>query len=319
MIKDVSGRLLGNRRLLFNVFEALTPVPANSEDAKVWAQAAGFLAGRVQGSPGECPGRAPDMSTRAAIALRKVLAKVEAANLLTINREKVVMDITNSGPSAIGGGTLTQTNLKRVDPNDATAVNAMITAVSARLNGDPTGVTSNLKEARVWAKAASFLSERIQGSVSACPGRAPDMSSDAATMMRTALGEIEAAAMLSSNRDKVYQDITNTKDIGIGGGKLTQTNLKRVGPKDAPYVRSMLREVSERLVGNSTSVATKSEDEKRVWAEAARFLSRRIQAAGDQRCPGRAPDMSQNAATRMKAVLTEIEAACTPCSALALC
>merc|ERR1712232_213763 len=307
MIREVSGRLLGKRRG-FNLLKAQTPVPANSEDAKVWAQAAAFLSKRVQGSPGECPGRKPDMSPRAAIALRKVLAQVEAANLLTSNRETIVKDITNAGPSAIGGGTLTQTNLKRVDANDAILVNSMITAVSARLNGDLKGVTSNSKEARVWAQAASFLYDRIQDSASACPGRAPDMSSDAAKMMRAALGEIEAAALLSSNRDKVYQDITNTEDIGIGGGRLTQTGLKRVGPKDAVYVGSMLSEVTERLVGNATSVATKSEDEKRVWAQAARFLSSRIQAPGDQRCPGRAPDMSQNAATRMRAVLKEIEA-----------
>merc|ERR1719240_2102640 len=222
MIREVCGRLLGDRRLLSSLFDVLTPRTAKPEDAKVWAQAARFLSGRIQGSTGECPGRSPDMSMRAAIELRRTLAQVEAANLLTNNREKVVKDITNPGPLAIGGGTLTQTNLKRVDPKDAIFVNAMINAVLTRLNGDAASVTSNLQEARVWGAAASFLSERIQGSVSACPGRAPDMSSDAATMMRTALGEIEAASMLSSNREKVVQDITNTKDKGIGGGKLTQ-------------------------------------------------------------------------------------------------
>merc|ERR1712187_615291 len=139
--------------------------------------------------------------------------------------------------------------------------------------------------------------------------------------MRAALGDIEAASLLNANREKVVQDITNTKDRGIGGGKLTQTNLKRVDPKNASYVRTMLSEVLARLLGKSTSVVTKSQEEKRVWAEAARFLSRRIQASGDQRCPGRAPDMSYKAATMMRAVLGEIEAAgaaSTACSALVL-
>merc|ERR1712048_1385668 len=114
MMREVCGRLLGNRRLFFNFFDAADPTVtcggiASNETRKnvltqrtakpeeVRAQTARFLSERIQGSPGECPGRNPDMSMRAAIELRKTLAKMEAANLLTHNREKLLQDITNPG------------------------------------------------------------------------------------------------------------------------------------------------------------------------------------------------------------------------------
>merc|ERR1719387_997330 len=42
----------------------------------VWAQAATYLSGRVQGTPQECSGRNPDMSAGAAAALKKVLGQM---------------------------------------------------------------------------------------------------------------------------------------------------------------------------------------------------------------------------------------------------
>merc|ERR1719235_2494758 len=100
----------------------------------------------------------------------------------------------------------------------------------------------------VWAQAAMFESGRIQGSADACPGRAADMSSYAAAEMGTALGQIEAASKLMSNREKVVQDITNSGSVGVNGGKLTQLDLKRLDKKHQATVDAMMKEVCSRLL-----------------------------------------------------------------------
>merc|ERR1719333_648726 len=97
------------------------------------------------------------------------------------NREKVVKDITNPGPNGLNGGPLTQLDLKRVEPENAASVDKMLAAVCGRLLGKAVSGPSTPEEAMVWAKAAMFESGRIQGSADAMPGRAPDMSSNAAT------------------------------------------------------------------------------------------------------------------------------------------
>merc|ERR1719316_2377728 len=78
-------------------------VPQRADEVMVWAQAAGFLAGRIQGSQAQMPGREPDMSAHAAKAMSTVLGKIEAALKLMSNRQKVVQDITNSGPKGLNG------------------------------------------------------------------------------------------------------------------------------------------------------------------------------------------------------------------------
>merc|ERR1711920_664725 len=67
MVREVCCRLLGK-----------TPLPQVPGDVPVWAEAARFLSGRIQGAPADCPGRSPDMSPAAAAALRAVLESVEA-------------------------------------------------------------------------------------------------------------------------------------------------------------------------------------------------------------------------------------------------
>jgi hypothetical protein len=42
----------------------------------VWAAAANFFAGRIQASAAECPGRAADMSSAAATAMKTVLVHI---------------------------------------------------------------------------------------------------------------------------------------------------------------------------------------------------------------------------------------------------
>merc|ERR1719389_66412 len=110
--------------------------PTTPTEALVWAQAAAFLSGRIQGSSAEMPGRAADMSGGAAAAMRTVLAQIEAGGKLISNRETVVRDITNPGPQAVGGGKLTQLELKRLDRASAGSVDKMVQGVCCRLFGN---------------------------------------------------------------------------------------------------------------------------------------------------------------------------------------
>merc|ERR1712118_364150 len=65
MVKEVSCRLLGK-----------TPSAPPPKEVMVWAAAASYLSGRIQGQPNEMPGRKPDMSSDAAAALRTVLGQL---------------------------------------------------------------------------------------------------------------------------------------------------------------------------------------------------------------------------------------------------
>merc|ERR1712039_971008 len=96
------------------------------------------------------------------------------------------------------------------------------------------------------------------------PGRNPDMSSGAATALRTMLSQME---------------------------------LKRVDTKHQESVNAMVREVCDRLLGKTASTV-QVPGEAGVWAEAARYLSRRIQGAPAE-CHGRNPDMSPAAAAAL--------------------
>merc|ERR1711972_28333 len=166
--------------------------PSLEDSLVVWPQASTFLAGRIQGTPSDCPGRNPDMSSAAATALRTMLSQMEAANMLMNNRERVVQDITNSGPKNIDGKMLTQTNLKRVDAKHRASVDAMVREVCGRLLGNGASALQAPGEVPVWAEAARFLSGRIQGAPADCPGRSPDMSPAAAAALRAVLESVEA-------------------------------------------------------------------------------------------------------------------------------
>merc|ERR1719420_1996280 len=179
MVQSVCSRLLGQE----------VSGPSTSEKALVWVQAATFLSGRIQKSSGEMPGRAPDMSLHAALAMQKVLAQIEAASKLISNREKVVKDICNPGSKAVKGGELTQTDLKRLPTNHLGSVDAMVREVSGRLLGKSV-FQPEPSEAKVWADAAKYFHLRIQGTSKEMPGRTRDMSVGAATAMRTVLAQI---------------------------------------------------------------------------------------------------------------------------------
>merc|ERR1719310_337679 len=320
MVREVCDRLLGNGSQMTSV-KALSE-PVAKEKVLVWADAASFFASRIQGPSDECDfphqDRNPDMSTAAATALRTTLMRVDAASKLEANMARVVQDITNPGPKAIGGGNLTQLNLKRVDPKYVKSVEAMVRAVCSRLRGNSIGAPSK-EEAPVWEQAAKFLGARLQGTKAACPGREPDMSLASATAMKTVLGHIEAASKIVWNRETIVNDITNQGPRGVKGGELSQTGLKRLDRRHIQTVDAMVREVCDRLLGNGsqmTSVKALSEpvakEKVLVWADAAGFFASRIQGPSDE-CDfphqDRKADMSTAAATALRTTLMRMEAA----------
>lgn len=197
MVCEVCGRLQGNGGMYS---------PSSLEEWAVWAAAARYLAGRVQGTPEQMQGRTPDMSSDAAEALRGQLALIvvasetvasgqqEAAKVLEGNRARVVQDITNPGPKNIDGKNLTQTSLARLDAKHKATVEAMIKEVCSCLRGKAVVTMPSMEgDVQVWAAAARFLSKRVQGSAQEMPGRAPDMSAGAATALRMVLEQISHA------------------------------------------------------------------------------------------------------------------------------
>merc|ERR1719375_382185 len=211
----------------------------------------------------------------------------------------------NPGPSNIDGKALTQPDLRRVDARNDACVRKMLGAVCCRLVGkSPSGPSSDM-DAKVWADVAKFLGARLQGPVD-CPGRAPDMSLASATEMKKVLAQFEAGALLMSNREKVALDIANPGPAAVGGGSLTQTELQRVDQKHQGIVQNMVDQVSGCLLGKGSLSGARGQDEALVWAQAAGFLTARIQGSTDE-CPGREPDMSAAAAGQLKAVSANID------------
>merc|ERR1711904_677359 len=159
--------------------------PSTQEEAKVWVAAATFLSGRIQKSRNDCPPRQADMSIFAAASMQKVLAHIEASSKLTSNRDTVVKDICNQGSTAVNGGSVTQTDLKRLQPGQQQSVQAMVSEVCRRLLGKKASQPGPSE----WAGAAEYLHHRIQAASKEMPGRKRDMSMAAATAMRSVLAQ----------------------------------------------------------------------------------------------------------------------------------
>merc|ERR1719428_1659768 len=305
MLGEVSDRLLGGGSQMTSM-ETLTE-PGAKEKVLVWADAAAFLASRIQGPSDQCEvpheNRKADMSSAAASALSTTLARMEAAHRLASNSEMVVQDIINPGPKGLKGGALTQTNLTRVSQADKASVQKMVVSLCCRLLGQEVSGPSMPEEAKVWVAAATFLSGRIQGSRNDCPPRQADMSKFAAASMQKVLAQIEASSKLTSNRDTVVKDICNSGSNAVGGGSVTQTNLKRLPTSQQQTVQAMVSEVCSRLLGKNESEPGPSD--AKVWAEAAKYLHQRIQATSKEML-GRKRDMSVAAATAMRTTLAQI-------------
>lgn len=115
----------------------------------------------------------------------------------------------------------------------------------------------------------------------------------------------EAARKLIVNHARVLRDVTNAMP-------LTQPELQRAELFDAPYVDQALRETARRLLGRHPGLQELEEQldpsaaqQAHAWAITAHYMDRRIQATAAER-PGRAPDMSEEAAAAMRAVLMEV-------------
>merc|ERR1719389_954929 len=131
--------------------------------------------------------------------------------------------------------------------------------------------------------------------------------------MKTVLGQIEVACKMIWNRETIVMDITNSGARGVKGGELSQTDPKRLDPKNKAAVDAMVREVSDRLLGGGsqmTSVEALTEpgakEKVLVWADAASFFASRIQGPSDQ-CEvpheNRKADMSSAAASALRTTL----------------
>ena len=125
----------------------------------------------------------------------------------------------------------------------------------------------------------------------------------------------EAAIKLVANHEPLLRDVCN-------GAPHTQTSLKRAGAYDAQYVDKMLMETCRRLLG-CTEVTRATFDSlanqlnplemgmAKAWETTARYLDQRVQSTDAQK-PGRAPDLSEEAANAMKAVMFELAAPAYP-------
>merc|ERR1719161_1228147 len=125
------------------------------------------------------------VDSRHKASMQKVLAQIEAASKLMSNREKVVKDICNQGSTAVNGGQVTQTALKRLQPGQQASVNAMVREVCSRLLGK----NASQPGPSEWAGAAEYLHHHIQAASKEMPGRKRDMSMAAATAMRSVLAQ----------------------------------------------------------------------------------------------------------------------------------
>jgi len=200
-------------------------------------------------------------------------ACIEAARKLISNHIHVGRDICNPSPvrNIHGDKMLTQLDLERVPYESTRDVDQFLREVAWRLLGgeytlavaiDP----SNEKQSTAWAKAASYLEKRLQTSHDQVPGRAPDMSPEAAAAMISVMHEVaqsdpewshlkqvlkdggtghtptgpaaahtpasrmEAARKITSNHVNLCKDITNaSQSLNIHGNKrLTQLEIERV-------------------------------------------------------------------------------------------
>jgi len=113
----------------------------------------------------------------------------------------------------------------------------------------------------------------------------------------------EAARKLIMNHDSVLRDVTSPSSK-------TQLDLSRLPSTAEPFVDQALREVARRLIGHRPGEdgwekLQLSSSAQIAWSETAKYLDARIQAT-PQEMPGRPPDMSEEAAAAMRAVLWEV-------------
>jgi len=126
---------------------------------------------------------------------------------------------------------------------------------------------------------------------------------DGAAAAHSPIAREEAARKLIVNHESVLRDVTN-------GNALTQPDLARLPSIAEPFVDQALREVARRLIGRRPGEDCLEKLQPTTaalaaWADTAKYLDSRIQATVQEK-PGRPPDMSEQAAAAMRAVLWEV-------------
>lgn len=119
------------------------------------------------------------------------------------------------------------------------------------------------------------------------------------------LRRLTRAPPLLTDRIRVLHDVTNPVPK-------TQPGLTRAAMNDAHHVDQALREISRRLLGNRAGAAALEErldssvpGQAKAWALTCQYLAKRLQASAND-CPGREPDMSLEASSALRAVLSEM-------------
>ena len=162
----------------------------------------------------------------------------------------------------------------------------------------------NINEPPSWDRLADLLRSGA------------NMDAVGAAKAHTVSARTEAATKLIGNHKRVLMDLTNPSMSLTYDGlrKLTQTTLQRLPPVMVHQVDCCLREVCRRLLGCKQGVSDLEEVlvastpvEAMVWMGVWRYLHDRIQSSPEQK-PGRTPDMSEEAAAAMKAILAELGA-----------
>eukprot|EP00966_Prymnesium_polylepis_P044855 1038948-Prymnesium_polylepis.1 len=126
-------------------------------------------------------------------------AREEAALKLLSNHHNVLRDICNASPTHnIDGVALTQTELKRLPPDDKFFVDQFLREVVLRLLGGRVRCyglhewlsPSKPQRATAWVQAAQYLEGRIHSTPEQKPGRKPDLGPEAAAAMTAVMAEI---------------------------------------------------------------------------------------------------------------------------------
>jgi len=101
--------------------------------------------------------------------------------------------------------------------------------------------------------------------------------------------KVEAARKLISNYPRVVADATSRSPI-------TQPQLNRIGSDCAEYVEQCMREVARELLELPSEEAAAGPKQAQAFQACAEYFANRTQSTNEQ-CPGRAADMSKEAAT----------------------
>merc|ERR1711953_1378797 len=110
--------------------------------------------------------------------------------------------------------------------------------------------------------------------------------------------QIEAARKLISNYPRVVADATSKSPI-------TQPELKRISSDCAGYVEQCMREVARELLGLPSEEVAAGPKAAQAWQACAAYFADRTQST-NQQCPGRAADMSQEAAGAFTAAVKTV-------------